>query len=83
MGSQIAVQTKIEDVILDEEQPRLPALYVEASEHLDLMVLHIDRHQVNRSRCAGIDQNLIERPDRDLDRIVTRQLECEELRLER
>src|SRR4051794_24294969 len=38
---------EIADLILDQDQARAPALQVKAAQHLHLMALHVDRHEID------------------------------------
>ncbi len=45
-----AMLVEARDMILQQDQPRLPALEIEPAQHLEFVAFDIDRHQVDRPR---------------------------------
>ena len=60
------MEPPIEHDVLDQGEARPPSRQVEAAEHLELMALDVDRQQIERGGRFRVDENLIERHDRNL-----------------
>src|SRR5690242_12515961 len=73
------MQAQVEDVVLDEDQPRPPASKVEAVEHFDLVSFHVHGNEIDGRRGAGINQDLIERFGVHFDRVTSREAGDDEL----
>ena len=58
---------KIGDVILDQQESRLPAIKIEPGQHFDLMALDVDRNEIDRRRRADFLEDIIERADRNFN----------------
>ena len=61
------VPREIGDVILQQDQPRLPARDIEAAQDFELVPLRVDGEKIDRRRRLRLDQDLVERSDRHLD----------------
>ena len=70
-------------MVFDQNEPRPPARQVETAENVHLVTLDINRDEVDRRRRAGLDENVIERPRRNLDRSVRNDPGHDEVAFER
>ena len=79
----MAVQIEALHDVLDQQQARPPAGEIESGEHLDLVALDVDRHEIERLRRPRILQHVVERHDGHFDAAGAPHAGDVEIRIER